>query len=271
MPANNFTKISFYVVAHADDWQLFMCPAVHKDIMAEGTKTVFIITTAGDAGADEQFRQAREEGSRSSLRFCLAARGEFSEAEGIKKINGHTIFYWCAGNSVFYFMRLPDGNLNGNGFPSTNFESLSKLRTGEVNCITATDYSTTYNGWTDFYTTLETIILAESGNISEQSINYINPDPAKNPNDHPDHIATGQAIQCMPVTRKMYQTLFNGYGARYTAKAINPADTFWKTGMFAAYEKAVFDNSGYSTLKESLNIYLNWCSNSADCIVIEPS
>ena len=58
----HFEKISFYVVAHADDWQLFMHPNVHADFIAPQCKVVFIITTAGDAGKGERYWLAREEG-----------------------------------------------------------------------------------------------------------------------------------------------------------------------------------------------------------------
>ena len=263
-----FTKICFYIVAHADDWQLFMFPQVYVDILDEKTKTVFIITTAGDAGLDERFSAAREEGSKSSLRFCLAPFRNFRESEEIKIMTGHCIRRWSAGDATFYFMRLPDGNLNGNGFASTNFQSLSKLVTGEIDSTTATDNSASYKGWTDVHATLETIILYETGNIKERWINYPNPDLIENRNDHPDHIATGKAVECISITKNAFRRLFNGYKARHSRT--NFAEQFWKIGMFAAYEKAVFDLSGYSTLKEDVDCYLRWCSGTSDCIVKYP-
>ena len=38
--------------------------------------------------------------------------------------------------------------------------------------------------------------------------------------------------------------------------------------MLAAYEKAVFDMSGYSTLKEDIAQYEEWCFRNADFITI---
>src|SRR5262249_59027470 len=43
-------KVSFYVVAHEDDWQLFMNPSAFKDITGGAATTVFIHVTAGDDG-----------------------------------------------------------------------------------------------------------------------------------------------------------------------------------------------------------------------------
>src|SRR4051812_36717493 len=107
MPDEQFTEISFYVVAHADDWQLFMHPNVYNDLRAAGSKVVYIITTAGDAGGSETYWAAREEGSKSSVRFCLAPLAALSESTGTKQFNHHIINYWAANNAACYFLRLP--------------------------------------------------------------------------------------------------------------------------------------------------------------------
>ena len=264
------TEISFYVVAHADDWQLFMYPNVYNDLVASGNKVVFIITTAGDAGADETYWRAREEGSKSSVRFCLAPLAALSQSNGTREFNGHTVNYWSANNATCYFLRLPDGNLNGNGFPAYDYQSLSKFKMGQISTITAVDDSTTYHSWSDFYTTLQTIIFSESLGLSNIWINYLNPDTSANPNDHRDHIATGQAIQDMSIISSLRQALFVGYNINNVSAKLHPTDLFWKVGMFAAYEKAVFDGSDYSTLHEGIHTYLEWCLRSAHFITVYP-
>ncbi len=270
MPDELFSEISFYVVAHADDWQIFLNPNVYNDLVAPHSKVVFIITTAGDAGAAETYWTAREEGCKSSIRFCLAPLLTFSESSGSRNINQHAITYWSANNATCYFLRLPDGNLDGNGFPAYNNQSLSRLREGLISRITALDYSNTYNSWADFYTTLQTIIRFESQGKPDIWINYLNPDTELNTNDHTDHITTGQAIQNMPIISTLRQALFIGYSNSDTQENLSAKNLFWKAGMFAAYEKAVFDNSGYSTLKENVAVYLKWCLRSADFITIQP-
>jgi hypothetical protein len=42
------SRVAFYVVAHQDDWQLFMDP--FKDVTDPPTKIVFVYTAAGGAG-----------------------------------------------------------------------------------------------------------------------------------------------------------------------------------------------------------------------------
>ncbi len=270
MPNEQFTKISFYVVAHADDWQLFMQPNAYNDLVAPGSKVVFIVTTAGDAGAGETYWLAREEGSKSSLRFCLAPLAALSESSGTKEFNQHTINYWSVNNATCYFLRLPDGNLKGNGFSLYHYSSLLKFRGGQIFTITAMDNSATYNSWSDFYITLQTIIQCESQNILHIWINYLNPDTCTNPNDHTDHITTGQAIQDMTIISTLRQALYVGYSVSNVQKNLPLTDLFWKAGMFVAYEKAVFDSSGYSTLQESVSTYLRWCLSSANFITTDP-
>ncbi len=270
MPVEPSAEISFYIVAHADDWQLFMQPNAYNDLVAANSKVIFIITTAGDAGAGEKYWRAREEGCKSSVRFCLAPLANFAETSGTNDLNTHTIHYWLANNASCYFLRLPDGNLDANGFSSLGYQSLHKFCEGLISTITAADNSTTYNSWQDFCSTLQSIILHESEGKSNILVNYLNPDAGKNPNDHPDHIATGQAIQAMTILSGLQQALFVGYSVGDDQEKLHPKDLFWKAGMFAAYEKAVFDESGYSTLKEGVDIYLRWCLSAANFITVTP-
>lgn len=260
MGHKQFEEISFYIVAHADDWQLFMNPNAYLDLINEETKVVIIITTAGDAGKGQEYWAAREEGCKSSVRFCLAPHYLIKEHEGTKNINNHEIHFWEANNVVVYFLRLPDGNLNGNGFSNNYYLSLSRLRSREILSITSVDHSTLYHDWDDFYFTLNGIIVNESEGISNPRINYLDPD--LNSYDHPDHRATGYAIQAMEILSQAQQMLFSGYEC-VSPEVISSGDFFWKVGMLAAYEKAVFDNSGYSTLKEDVSLYLDWCLRKA--------
>jgi hypothetical protein len=267
LPDLSYSKANFYVVAHADDWQLFMQPNAYYDLITPDGKVIFIITTAGEAGADEAFCSAREEGCKSSIRFCLAPLGSVLESSGTREINSHPIRYWSANSVTCYFLRLPDGNLDGSGFSSYNYQSLTKLREGEINTITAIDNSSTYTSWPDFCNTIQGIFQLESNDFQNASVNYINPDTSQNPNDHNDHIATGQAIPSMAISSNLRQALFVGYSSRHGTENLPMPDLFWKAGMFAAYEKAVYDISGYSTLKEGVHTYTEWCMKSAKFII----
>jgi hypothetical protein len=269
MPETKFTTVSFYIVAHADDWQLFMQPNAYNHLTTPDNKVVIIVTTAGDAGAAETFWSAREEGMKSSLRFCIAPHQPIIESKGTRQINIHTLNYCSINNATCYFLRLPDGNLDGHGFSTYGYQSLYKLKTGELSTITAIDNSAIYN-WPGFFNTLQDIIKLESEGIMSIVINYLNPDKEANPNDHIDHIITGQAIQDIPIIKTLHQVLFVGYSVSNNEPTLDYSDLFWKSGMFAAYEKAVYDESNYSTLQESISTYTKWINSSARFISINP-
>ncbi len=265
-----FSRISFYIVAHADDWQLFMQPHVYQDLVDPHIKVIFIITTAGDAGSDEHYWRAREKGCESSIRFCLAPRLSLTESSDVGNFSGHQIYYSTINHTTSYFLRLPDGNLDSKGFEKYNHESLPRLKDAAIAKITAVDKSTSYNDWEDLCKTIEAIILYESAEIPEISLNYLNPDKIENPGDHPDHTATGEAIMQIASGASFIQNLFVGYSVNNVDNKLSDQDLFWKAAMFAAYEKTVFDLSGYSTLREGLEIYNRWCVSAAKFITINP-
>lgn len=236
-----------------------MYPHFYHDLIVPGCRVIFIFTTAGDAGKDEKFWTAREEGTKSSVRFCLAPFSTLSESGGEKIFNGHSIHYWSVNNTTSYFFRLPDGSLDGKGHATGNFQSLSKLQFAEIEAITAIDNSASYRNWMEFATTLESVIRFESHNIPDCRIHYLNPDTALNPNDHPDHIATGLALERTDIIKKTQRVLFIGYSTCSGPEHLSPLDVFRKAGTFAAYEKAVYDCCGYSTLKENADLYIRWC------------
>lgn len=241
-----------YVMAHADDAQLFMQPDLYRDLTAPETRVVFIVTTAGDGGMDENYWRAREEGLKSSLRFCLAPLGAITEKETTVEIEGRSFAQTLLNQHRIYCMRLPDGGLDGEGFEKNDFQSLPKLRKEEINRLTALDQSATYEGWGDFCEALRAIIHHESAVIS---LHYLSPNEAENPGDHPDHAASGAAVQNIS---GISHVRYMGYSSKDSGTSLKPEEFFWKAGMFATYEKAVYDAAGYSTLREGADIYTNW-------------
>lgn len=265
MSSNRYSTVSFYVGAHADDWQLFMQPHAYKNIVAEGDKVVFIVTTAGDAGMQEEYWQAREAGMQSSIRFALAPISMIEEEAGVRNFNSHAIHYCRINDTKSYFLRLPDGGIDGNGFSACKNQSLQKFKNTTNSPITSIDGSARYDCWKELLNTLAEIVDCESEAIDKRYLHYLNPNITANPNDHADHIATGLAIQALPNIKTIEQNLYRGYSIVNEQKYMQPEDLFWKAAMFAAYEKEVFDKSNYSTLKETVTTYQKWCMNTAEC------
>ncbi len=259
-----------YVHAHQDDWQLWESPDSYAHYQA-GDHLLFIYTTAGDAGQDISRWGAREQGAEASVRYIVGA----GAAEGSGSVNFcytalqqvcHSIWTWTYGNTVSVFMRVPDGGNHGGGFPSTNYQTMEKLRDGTILSMTAVDGSTTYQTWTDFYSTINAIIAAYTPSDSTTRVNapdfdrtrqtghFNGCDPCE---DHADHLATADAVwnatlgMGAPWTRVLYIDYMIAWGdSRYPVNLDNASYAI-KKGLFMAYvntTKALSGEDEYSQM-----------------------
>jgi LmbE family N-acetylglucosaminyl deacetylase len=87
-------------------------------------------------------------------------------------------------------MRLPDGNLKGQGFPSSNFESLAKLEAGQINTLNSVD-GQSYYSQSQLTSALEQIMLTYQPTVIRTQADYVS---SQYP-DHSDHIAVGQEVK----------------------------------------------------------------------------
>ena len=194
-------KVSFYFAAHQDDWQLFMNPSAFQDVANVGTRVVFVHMTAGDAGLGmgnggrkHPFYLARENGAEAAIRFMAASDDRPIEKTASRmQFNGHPIYRVGYRNTVAYFLRVPDGNGTGSGYPETGNQSLKRLADADIETLRAIDGSTVYRGWIDLVTTLRAILDYERGHAPSIQLNVAELDPVINPNDHSDHRMTAMA------------------------------------------------------------------------------
>ena len=200
--ARLYDKASFYFAAHQDDWQLFMNPSAFLDVRGGArTKTVFVHLTAGDAGVGlglrgrkHPFYLARENGAEAAIRFMADANEMPVEKVAERKtFNGHSIYSVSYRNTVSYFLRVPDGNGTGSGYPETGNQSLRRLADGQSDRLRAIDGSTVYRGWDDLTSTLRALIDYERTGAPAVQINVSETDPVINPGDHSDHQMTAKA------------------------------------------------------------------------------
>ena len=199
--ARPYDKASFYFAAHEDDWQLFMNPSAFLDVTGTKTKAVFVHVTAGDAGSGlgrrgrkHPFYLARENGAEAAIRFMADANEMPAEKVADRKVlNGHSIYRVSYRNTVSYFLRLPDGNASGAGYPVTGNESLRLLAEGARRKLRAIDGSATYRSWADLTATLRALIDHERADAPAVQINVGETDPVINPGDHSDHLMTAKA------------------------------------------------------------------------------
>jgi hypothetical protein len=193
-------RVSFYFVAHQDDWQLFMNPTAFADVTDPKTKTVFVHLTAGDnglgtgtGGRKHPYYLARENGAETAIHF-MADAGErpADRSTSVVDFNGHRLYRASYRNTVTYFLRVPDGHPSGAGFEATGFQSMERLARSEIGALSAIDGSTTYSGWPDLVATVRALIDQERGPARAIQLNVADQDARINPNDHSDHRMTAK-------------------------------------------------------------------------------
>lgn len=254
-------KVSVYVVAHPDDWQLFMGNDAYVDIQDTTNKVVFIIATSGDATGrvpafpNLKFARSREHGVLNSVRFCsdMRTRVDSSCRTRMVSVDSHEILCYPYKNVKTYFMRLPDGCFSA-GFKG---QSLEYLHTGKIDRIAAIDSSATYEGWSDLVRTIRTIIREETRNKTDITVNYQDHDTHYNPNDHPDHtfagLAASQAAAIFPHAKHVGYMDYN-----VSKKNINlaPEEIAIKAGIFALADFGITEQGDNTSFDKAHLEYL---------------
>lgn len=250
---------SFYVAAHPDDIQLFIGNQAAADASSSSVRTVWIIVTAGDAGRDTNWWQAREAGALASMeRAAGFVPGAFPSGcyhtTDKPTINGHTVVRHklidgsANVRSVMYLLRLPDGNVDGSGFASASYESLLKLMNSTISTIHAVDGLATYTGISDVMYTLDAIMTSERNATNPSVHPWLNANEysgMRNTNDstedHTDHRVLGSVLASF--------AYYNGYNRlwwkSYTVQSdpnktvLSGSDYTNKVNLFEAYTAAM--------------------------------
>jgi LmbE family N-acetylglucosaminyl deacetylase len=243
------------IVAHQDDDLLFMSPDLLHEIKAgDCVRTVYM--TAGDAGSSSVYWLSREHGSE-------AAYAEMDDTtniwvQRIVELNNHE-FVMVAnprGNSKIslVFMHLPDGNLKGQGFAATHFESLAKLDAGTVKSMQSVDGQSSYSAQ-DLTNALISLMYAyQPTEIQTQSnlISTVYP-------DHSDHMAVGRFVQKAyhQYEKEQYNNVvtiplkfYTGYPSHQFAPNVSGADLAAKEAAFLDY--AAYDGGVCHTVTQCL-------------------
>ena len=154
------------------------------------------------------------------------------------------------------FMNLPDGNLKGDGFKSSDYESLAKLLRRNIHLITSLDGQSSYNSEqiTDTLNLLmhyyqpASLKLMAPRNMSSQYP------------DHSDHISSGKLAKAAYDRYELEQyankvsipiTYYIGYPSHEREANVFSPDLEVKQAAFFAYAK--FDNGVCSTLEQCNN------------------
>jgi len=198
----------FVVVAHQDDWQLFMGKEVFARIR-EGRRVVIVVTTAGDAGDDPSHWTSRLAGLVLSVArafpgwspYATGASGGYAVSYQTQTFAGKTVLRVSIAGSgdttcvALYLLHLPDGGSAGEGF-APRAQSLKRLREGHpVTALWPERSPSTYESWAELEATLAAIVEHERDDVAPAAPVYAaDPDASRNPGDHADHAYTSHAV-----------------------------------------------------------------------------
>ena len=224
------TTINF--VAHADDDLLFQSPALLNDIR-DGLciRTVYVL--AGDAGDVTEYWESREAGVQAAYAQMVDVENEWTTSDAgvaqhpieVDTLNGMP-------NVSLAFMRLPDGNIDGTGFPSTDNESLQKLYGAVINAVSAVDGSSDYS-----LEELVSTFLELMDSYQADSVNTMDYEGTYGDGDHSDHHSLAYLVLA---AEQRYATAhgfagYQGYGIAGNPENVFEPDRAAKTEAFLTY------------------------------------
>ncbi|HSX00293.1 MAG TPA: PIG-L family deacetylase [Patescibacteria group bacterium] len=229
------------IVAHQDDDLLFMNPDILHDIKADHcVRSIYV--TAGDAGSGSFYWLNREQAVEAAYAKMLGVGNDIWVRRIVRLTEGQYVTVANPrGNTrvSLIFMNLPDGNLKGEGFPSSNFASLVRLESGRIKGMRTVDGQSSYtsdqliDGLTDLMHVYQPAAIRTQSNYSG------GPFP-----DHSDHQAVGR------YTKKAYEQYetqqlagqvtipikyYIGYPIHGMAENVGDGELAEKTAIFAAY------------------------------------
>lgn len=175
--------------AHYDDDLIFANPAL-QDAMVAGDciRTVFV--TASDAGRGADYSRMRELGILRAYNTMRGQEGFWSEKR-VTLLSGAVLSQWSPDGDpdiTVAFLRLPDGNMTGDGFGATGNASLPLLLNGVIPALGPIDGGPAISSEALVASLAEAIQAYHATRLMTHV-----PSTAANSTagDHPDHAATG--------------------------------------------------------------------------------
>lgn len=179
-------------MAHYDDDLIFANPTLTRAMRAgECVRTVFV--TAGDAGRGLDYANHRETGIMRAYNVMRGEKLMWDEHSTTLNTGLHVTTMTPKGttNVSVTFVRLPDGNLQGQGFGSTGDESLAKLYDGSLAALHQIDSGASVS--------LEQLVgsIAELINTYRPTtiITLVPSTSTYSQDDHSDHSTVGDIVR----------------------------------------------------------------------------
>lgn len=177
------------VVAHADDDLAFINPDTQASLDAsQCVRTIYL--TAADHGWGMQYAEEREAGIQDAYSVMLGDTTGW-KPQTVLLPDGQPVHVYTSLDDIpaaaVIFLRLPDGNLGGEGFLSTGEVSLKKLLDGTAPELTSVDGEAAYTKQTllktlaQFIAVYQPVVIRTLGDTSADVLG-----------DHNDHFVTGE-------------------------------------------------------------------------------
>lgn len=245
------------IVAHEDDDLLFTSPDLQHALAAgDCVRSVYI--TAGDAGYNQFYWLTRQQGVETAYSSMIKAKLGWQEQVVKLANNAYITIASPRGNTKIslVFMNLPDGNLHGEGFKAYKYQSLLKLRNGQIKVIQTVDHQSVYSAaqlTTDLFKLMETFQPNEIHTQAPENASAVYP-------DHSDHLMVGRfthdAFVRYQASLGAGQTVAIKYYIGYPIHGMPPNVT---DGDLLAKEAAFF---AYATRDGGV------CGSSASCVKV---
>jgi len=242
------------VVAHADDDLAFINPDVQTAIAAgKCIRTVYL--TAADHGWGIEYVEEREAGIRAAYSEMLGVDMSTWQSRTVVLSTGeHIQVYDSPGEiptAVAIFLRLPDGDLDGQGFETTNYSSLKKLLADPRLEMNTLDNKTSYTRQSLIKVLARFIAIyqpIEVRTLGDSEVDIVG--------DHSDHIATGELTTvALKQYRRVYHdttkiplTKYIGYPIAGRQPNLPPAVEERKANVFFTY--AQYDYNVCKTMEQ---------------------
>ncbi len=244
-----------FIVAHQDDWQLFMGDVAFKGIR-RGNRAVFIYLTAGDENRGAEYWMARERAALQSTRLAAAAPADSAIPCVSVTVHKHNVRRCAIANTASWFLRLPDGRRNGGGFAQNKFQSLRKLQARRVSPITAVDGSSAYRDWDDLTSTVRELVRRELSPGTSVTVHTSDPNAVVNPRDHSDHRMAGLVGARFKIDLGWALIYYVGYALAGRPDNRTPAQREQKTALFLVYDREmVLADRAWGTYVERPRFY----------------
>ncbi|KAL4923065.1 uncharacterized protein BDV17DRAFT_296718 [Aspergillus undulatus] len=234
------TDKTLNIVAHPDDDLLFLNPDILHDI-ANGFTVRTVYLTSGDAGQDWTYWTLRQAGAMAAYASMAGIESVWDESDA--GVEGKDIpLYTLRGNSnvSLAFLHIPDGSIDGNGFPARGQETLEKLWKDKTGRIRTVDESGTTYSKQELIDTLTTVI----NDFEPDSLNSLDYLHEYGTGDHSDHTSVGLFTNeaAIPSTYPGTVIAYRGYPIKYEQPNVGVDDLARKKDVwytYAAYDASV--------------------------------